>query len=285
MEVIHMAIQITLSANEFNHSGTYNDKQYTSLQVNYTSKGRIYFTTIHNGMRLSTMAKQIKMENGQALVSFGKNDKLIVGTYTDDSIQEEVAEVIEEQPAEEERVVTFNCSKSLHGFGQSVWINDNRNNSSTMTYYNPKGNQSISIHVSPCDYNKYWEVENFIFSIMKEHGHSDTFWTILIDQLINKYLQPKQSPVNPTKQPTPATNKPDQITESFPQSNMIADYGKILYKGKEAHILFTNEDNETNTVIFKYRKSWSARKYIDNAFDKTGIKPSWQFKYGWEYTS
>jgi hypothetical protein len=36
------------------------------------------------------------------------------------------------------------------------------------------------------------------------------------------------------------------------------------------------------TATFKYRKSWSNRKYIDTVFDKSGIKPSWKFRYGWE---
>lgn len=97
-----MAIQITLNANQFNYSGKHNGREYTSLQVKHTSKGRIYFSIVRDGIRLSEMAKQIKLEDGNAIVTFGKNDKLIIGTYKDSSIQEEqVTETIEETSSNE----------------------------------------------------------------------------------------------------------------------------------------------------------------------------------------
>lgn len=76
-------INISLDAHEFKHSGTYNNKKYTSLEVNRSSNGRIYLTTKRDGMRLSTMAKQMKLVNGRVYISFGPNDKQCIGTYTE----------------------------------------------------------------------------------------------------------------------------------------------------------------------------------------------------------
>jgi hypothetical protein len=87
----------------------------------------------------------------------------------------------------------------------------------------------------------------------------------------------KQTNHNTTKHT--ATQK-----ESIPQINMLASYANIIYKGNQVDIVFTN-DNETNTITYKYRKSWSHRKYIDKSLQDSGINPSWEFKYGWEYVS
>lgn len=104
-----MAIQIKLLSNTFNHSGKYNGREYTSLQIKRTSNGRIYFSIINNGIRLCEMAKQMKLEDGKAVVSFGKNDKLIVGTYDIDceELKEEKEEEKEAQPVQKETEESF----------------------------------------------------------------------------------------------------------------------------------------------------------------------------------
>ncbi|MNG08652.1 hypothetical protein D3C84_920260 [compost metagenome] len=65
---------------------------------------------------------------------------------------------------------------------------------------------------------------------------------------------------------------------------MIANYADIQYKGNQVDIVFANK-NETNVVTYNYRKSWSHRKYLDKAIEQTGIKPSWEFTYGWGRSS
>lgn len=163
-----MTIQVTLNANEFTRTGTYNDREYTSLKIDRISNGRVYFTTIKDNMRWSLMAKQMKLENGNVVISFGKNDKMIIGTYVDTDVIEET--------------------------------------------------------------------------------------------------EPKK----------------ETVCEPIQKIDMIADYAQINYLNNQAIITFTN-NKESNTITFNYRKSWSHRKYIDKALEQSGIKPSWEFKYGWEY--
>ncbi len=362
-------IQVTLNANEFNHSGVHNDREYTSLRVDRTSNGRVYFTTINNGIRLSTMAKQMQLVDGVVIISFGKKDKLIIGTYVDTEAEEQTQKVVEEvekmsthsldldkclrvilceagseflvqhynltaeelnnsfnehvsmiknklevlsekeivgfielnctlesldsnsinelylKESIEEETITFTASKSLHGFGQSVWINDNRDTNKTMTYFNPKGNESITIPVHPNNYDLYWEIEQYIQSIMKEHGKDTNFWTTLINKLNDKYITTqstdKSNVYNSNK--TPSKPKPT-ITDSIPETHMLADYANILIDNNKVLIIYTN-DNQEAVTTFKYRKAWSMRKYIDHVFNNSNIKPSWEFKYGWEYIS
>lgn len=89
------------------------------------------------------------------------------------------------------------------------------------------------------------------------------------------------------KQPEKRNNsnkkiEPKKITDNIPQIDMTATYATIYIKGNIVEVVFTNE-TESNTVTFKYRKSWSYRKYINTAMEKSGIKPSWEFRYGWEW--
>lgn len=91
-------INVTLTNQEFKHEGTHNNRSYDSLRVKSISNGRIYFTIIKDQMKLSTMAKQMKLEDGNVYVSFGKEGKLFIGTYSDDSITiEDTKEDIEEE--------------------------------------------------------------------------------------------------------------------------------------------------------------------------------------------
>ncbi|MBX9158355.1 hypothetical protein [Bacillus cereus] len=78
-----MAAQITLDAKEFKHTGVYNGNKYDTLRFKSASNGRIYFFTVQNGMRMSTMAKQMQLEDGKVFVSFGKAGKVYIGTYTE----------------------------------------------------------------------------------------------------------------------------------------------------------------------------------------------------------
>lgn len=284
-------INVTLNANEFNHSGVHNDREYTSLRVDRTSNGRVYFTTINNGIRLSTMAKQMKLVDGQVIISFGKKDKLIIGTYIDTEAEqtheviESVEETQQESTATEEETVTFTASKSLHGFGQSVWINDNRDTNKTMTYFNPKGNESITIPVQPNNYDLYWEIEQYIQSIMKEHGRDTNFWTTLINKLNDKYIITQSTNEHIVNESNKTLTKHKQsMTDSIPDTHMLADYANILIENSKVTITYTNA-NQQATATFKYRKSWSMRKYIDYVFNNSNINPSWEFKYGWEYVS
>lgn len=108
-----MAIQVTLNANEFQRSGKYEGRQYTSLRVKDISKGRVYFTIIKDQIKYATIAKQMKLENGNVIISFGKNDKLIIGTYidTEQTPVNEVTEQVEEETKEEnimEKTITNN---------------------------------------------------------------------------------------------------------------------------------------------------------------------------------
>lgn len=275
-------IQVTLNSNEFNHSGVHNDREYTSLRVNRTSNGRVYFTTIKNGIRLSTMAKQMQLVDGQVIISFGKKDKLIIGTYVDTEAVETIEDT-QQEDTEVEETITFTASKSLHGFGQSVWINDNRNTNNTMVYYNPKGNESITIPVHHNNYDLYWEVEKYIQSIMKEYGRDTDFWSVLVNKLNDKYIITQSTNEQITNQTNKSPNKPKQfITDSIPETQMLADYANILIDNNKVSITYTN-DNQEATATFKYRKSWSMRKYIDHVFNNSNINPSWQFRYGWEY--
>jgi hypothetical protein len=231
-------------------------------------------------MKLSTMAKQMKLKNGKVYVSFGKEDKLYIGTYVDTESHEDIQDSLQEDPAAEE-VIKFTADKSLHGFGKSVWINDNRNVNNTMTYFNPKGKESITIHIHPNNYDRYWNIENFIYSIMKEHGNNPLFWNILIEELHNKYVQNKLTHVTNKPKYKEKTIKKEEIIEKINKINMTASYAQINYIGDQVLIIFTNE-KESNTITFNYRKSWSHRKYIDKALELSGVTPSWEFRYGWE---
>lgn len=363
-----MTIQVTLNANEFNRTGEYNDRQYTSLRVKSVSNGRIYFFTINNQMKLTTMAKQMKCEDGIVFVSFGKNDKLGIGTYVDSEV-----EVMEETPAiEEEEAVqsqdTFNKNEAITTNtpdeawnelkqGKQVLMNDNEidqlqsyietlSDEEADLYYSnfvslfdkslacglltrhyvcklkgyaettqqetPSNNSDEKTLIDTFTTNQY-KIE--LFSSLDQHNHryvllgevcykyhliftdlntgeineelSDIIYLSLeaAQRVINSHVDTK--PVQTTKKESEqSTIQPKQAKQPIiPKINMIADHATILYTSdKLVNIVFTN-NNETNTVTFIKRKAWSHRKYIDKAIEESGIKPSWEFKYGWEYVA
>jgi hypothetical protein len=83
-----MAIQVTLHANEFEKSGvikdlTFNKGKYDSLKIIRFGNGRVYFMALSKeiGGKVGTFAKQMQLENGKVIISFGKQDKLEIGEY------------------------------------------------------------------------------------------------------------------------------------------------------------------------------------------------------------
>lgn len=59
---------------------------------------------------------------------------------------------------------------------------------------------------------------------------------------------------------------------------MIVNDAKIIIRIASVLVQFNNDEE----VIIKKRKSWSHKKYIDEALKQTGFKPSWDFSYSWE---
>lgn len=171
----------------------------------------------------------------------------------------------------------------IFGFGQRVDIDNNMYVNNTVTVFNSKGNEKFIIKIWNFEIDKYIKLNDLIKSIMKEFGKDPSFWSILSEKLNNEF-----SIINydkPQKEQTKQNKKATKTEkETFQQIQMSADYAEIKYKGDIVEIVFANK-TEINTVTFKYRKSWSHRKYIDQAILKTGITPSWEFKYGWEMAS
>lgn len=122
-----MTIQVTLNANEFNKSGIIKDGKihngkYDSLKVIRFGNGRIYLMALNSEIngKVGTFAKQMKLENGLVILSFGKNDKLVIGSYVDSEIQnetinecEEVTEATTEQISESKQLKVSNQKEQL----------------------------------------------------------------------------------------------------------------------------------------------------------------------------
>lgn len=83
--------------------------------------------------------------------------------------------------------ITFNASKSLHGYGIVIWVYDNRNKDNTITYANPNGNEKFTLKLFPGEIDKYWNIENTIYEIMRQHGRASNFWVVLRKILDEKY--------------------------------------------------------------------------------------------------
>jgi hypothetical protein len=161
----------------------------------------------------------------------------------------------------------------VFGNGHKVIIN--------IQYGNPfvtviENNKKYTIQIA---YENAGDVMLTVQRAIRENGNDLNFWSILGEKLKEQFrvvdFEQKE-----TKQQT--KQKKTVIKDNIPQIEMTANYAKILFKGSFVDVVFTNENNEDYTVTFKYRKSWSNRRYIDTVFDKTGIKPSWDFRYGWE---
>ncbi len=83
-----MSIKVELHGNEFEREGklkneTFYNGEYTSLKITKTGNGRVYFMALnkHLGGKVGMVNKQMQFVDGKVLISFGKNDKLEIGTY------------------------------------------------------------------------------------------------------------------------------------------------------------------------------------------------------------
>ncbi|WP_176474152.1 hypothetical protein [Niallia circulans] len=368
-------IQVTLNANEFKHSGKHNDREYTSLRVDRTSNGRVYFTTINNGIRLSTMAKQMQLIDGQVIISFGKEDKLIIGTYVVAEAPQVFEEVISED-TQETNIIAVDFKNIISELemkkikicflkNQNLYIEDRENNLYQMELYRQGSHldqlikdgiivkfiqieNHLANNVRDTE-KEIWsisDVEDFIkrhflqetpvnteektlvdtyttneykielFSSLDKHNHKAVLlgetiykyhvtFTDNITGLINHELSDfvylsleaalkgiklyidNHTTMDTTDESTlnKTASKPKQtIIDSIPDTHMLADYANILIDKGKVSINYTNNNQEA-IATFKYRKSWSMRKYIDYVFNNSNIKPSWEFKYGWEYLS
>ncbi|MCY7679871.1 MULTISPECIES: hypothetical protein [Bacillus] len=75
-----MAINVTIHTSVLNHSGVCEGYKYNKLKLKETGGRRLYFAAINNGIRMTTLRKLMKLENGQVFVSFG-NKKYEIGSY------------------------------------------------------------------------------------------------------------------------------------------------------------------------------------------------------------
>jgi hypothetical protein len=124
-------------------------------------------------------------------------------------------------------------------------------------------------------YAQAFDVVKVVSDTIREHGRQDDFWLILGTLLESKFvLIPSTIPKRktPRRTSTPITNK----------SIFTASYAEVIYIGTNVEVKL-HCANDTKIIIFERRKSWSHRKYVENALQQSGIKPSWDFRYGWEY--
>jgi hypothetical protein len=70
----------TITLNIHTWSGTYEGYKYNQLKIKESKGKRLYLTAIKDGMRMITLTKVMKFEEGKVLLSFGKN-KIEIGTY------------------------------------------------------------------------------------------------------------------------------------------------------------------------------------------------------------
>jgi hypothetical protein len=85
-----MTIKVELFGNEFKRDGVLKDTRlfggkYDSLKIVRSGNGRLYMMALNSKIngKVGMINKQMQFENGQVYLSFGKNDKLVIGTYTE----------------------------------------------------------------------------------------------------------------------------------------------------------------------------------------------------------
>jgi hypothetical protein len=128
-------------------------------------------------------------------------------------------------------------------------------------------------------YKQGFKIIKLVGDVIEKHGKDNNFWNILGD-VLNSQFEIIEFEFLKEK----SVNKKNKHKEHIPKINMIATYAKILYKDDTVNVIFSN-DQETNTITFKRRKSWSHKKYVDKALSESGITPSWNFRYGWEISA
>jgi hypothetical protein len=135
------------------------------------------------------------------------------------------------------------------------------------------------VYYVSCPYEQRLQVANTVGDIIEEQGKKENFWDILGDVLNSKF-----GVINFNSQKEKSRKKKSKTKDYIPKINMTATYAKVLYKGDTVDVIFSN-NQETNTITFKRRKSWSHKKYVDKAMSESGITPSWNFRYGWEISA
>jgi hypothetical protein len=128
-------------------------------------------------------------------------------------------------------------------------------------------------------YEQGFKVIKLVGDVIEKHGKENNFWDILGNVLNSQFelIEFEFLKEKPRK-------KKSKTKDYIPKINMTATYAKVLYKGDTVNVIFSN-DQETNIITFKHRKSWSHKKYVDKALFESGITPSWNFRYGWEVSA
>jgi hypothetical protein len=78
-----MTIKLDIHTWIIEKPGKQDQYTYDTLKIKESKGKRLYMTAIKNGMKMVTVMKTMKFEDGKIFVSFGKNDKMEIGTYTE----------------------------------------------------------------------------------------------------------------------------------------------------------------------------------------------------------
>lgn len=60
---------------------------------------------------------------------------------------------------------------------------------------------------------------------------------------------------------------------------------KVVYTKEGVNVVFSTEGDTQETANFKYRKSWSHKKYVDKGLELMSLEPGYFFHYGWDMTA
>jgi hypothetical protein len=172
----------------------------------------------------------------------------------------------------------------IFGFGQRVDIKNEIYSTGVVTFFNSKGNEKFSVKLQREDFTKFWELNDFVTSVMKDHGREENFWSILGNKLHEQYGVIEFNNNSSKQESLKKITKQSKITDNIPQVEKIVSYATIYFKGNTVEVVFEN-GKESITANMKYRKSWSNKKYIDQIFEKSSISPAWDFRYGWEWVA
>lgn len=75
-----MKIKLNIHTWIIEHNGKQDQYEYDTLKIKESKGKRLYLSAIKNGMRMTTVTKIMKFENGKVYITFGK-DKIEIGTY------------------------------------------------------------------------------------------------------------------------------------------------------------------------------------------------------------
>ena len=75
-----MAIKLNIQTWTINQSGKQDQYTYDTLKIKESKGKRLYLTAIKDGMRMTTVIKTMKFEEGKIYISFGKA-KHEIGSY------------------------------------------------------------------------------------------------------------------------------------------------------------------------------------------------------------